>query len=63
MATTGNGTRFIYRLENTWGLPQCGCEVIDFGEWYELEEYIDNNPDVEELIHEGYARISEVFSN
>lgn len=49
-----------YQIQDSHGAPQCGCEVIDFGEWWEVEEYLDANPEVVERISEGYALIKEV---
>lgn len=49
-----------YEIHDTHGAPQCGCEVLRFEEWWELDEYIDGNPDVYERICDGYALIEEV---
>ena len=51
---------YQYAVEDTYGAPQAGVDVKKFQEWYELEEYLDQNPDVEERIEEGYARIVEL---
>ena len=48
-----------YKIEDSHGFPQAGVEVKEFDEWWELEEYLDDNPDVADRISEGYARISE----
>lgn len=48
-----------YEIHDTHGAPQCGCEVIAFETWWELEEYLDEHPDVMERIHEMYATIVE----
>lgn len=50
----------MYEIHDTYGAPQCGCEIIRFEEWYELEEYLDANPDVMERIEGGYAAIKEL---
>lgn len=47
----------MFEIHDSYGYPQCGCEITTFDEWYELEEYIDANPDVLERIYEGYATI------
>lgn len=49
-----------YEIHDTHGAPQCGCEVLRFEWFYELEEYLEDNPDVEERIREDYAFIKEV---
>ena len=48
-----------YKLQDSHSAPQCGCEIISFNEWWEVEEYLDANPDVMERISEGYAVITE----
>lgn len=48
-----------YEVHDTHGAPQCGCEVIRFDEWWELEEYLDESPDLMERLEEGYAFIVE----
>ena len=50
-----------YKLEDSYGAPQAGCDIKYFSEWYELEEYLEDNPDVEERISEGYATIKERY--
>lgn len=50
-------SNYKYAIQDTRGLPQAGVDVKKFEEWYELEEYLDKNPDVMDRIHEGYARI------
>lgn len=51
---------YRYAIEDTRGLPQAGVDVQKFEEWYELEEYLDENPDVMERIQDGYATIVEL---
>ena len=48
-----------YEIHDTHWMPQCGCEVIAFETWWELEEYLDEHPDVIERIEDGYAFIVE----
>lgn len=48
-----------YKIEDSYGAPQAGVDVKEFSEYYELEEYLDENPDVADRIAEGYARIVE----
>lgn len=49
-----------YKLCDSRGLPQAGCDEEYFDEWYELEEYLDENPDVQDRISEGYAWIEDL---
>lgn len=56
---TREDTAMTYQLQDSHGAPQCGCEIISFSEWWEVEEYLDANPDVMERISEGYAVITE----
>lgn len=49
----------MYKLTDTYGVPQCTPEVLTFETWYELDEYLDSNPDVMDRIENGYAFISE----
>lgn len=51
----------MYKLFNTHGAPQCGCEILEFEEWYEVDQYIDENPDIILAIAEGYAWIEEEY--
>ena len=52
----------FYEVLDTHGVPQCGCEILRFEEFWEVIEYIDENPDVMERIEDGYATIREVRS-
>lgn len=49
----------MYVIYDTWGIPQCGCEVLEFDEYYEAEIYIDNHPDLQIRMIEGYATFVE----
>lgn len=55
-----DNVEYQYSIEDTHGLPQAGLEVLDFETWDELQEYLDENPDVQERIQEGYATIKEL---
>lgn len=46
-------------IQDTYGAPQCGMDEIEFDEWYEVEEYLGEHPDVIERIDSGYATIIE----
>ena len=49
----------MYEIHDTYGAPQCGVEIVKFDYWYELEEYLDQHPEVNERIENGYATICE----
>lgn len=49
----------MYKLIDTYEAPQCTPEVLTFETWYELEEYLDSNPDVMLRYENGYAFIIE----
>lgn len=53
-------TTYQYSIEDTHGTPQAGLEVLDFETWDELQEYLDENPDVQKRVEEGYATIKEL---
>ena len=55
-----DNVEYQYSIEDTHGTPQAGLEVLDFETWDELEEYLDENPDVQKRIEEGYATIKEL---
>ena len=55
-----DNVEYQYSIEDTHGTPQAGMEVLDFETWDELQEYLDENPDVQERIGEGYATIKEL---
>lgn len=57
--TRQKGSTMAYQIHDSYWAPQCECEVIDFEEFYEVENYISANPDVMERISEGYATIIE----
>lgn len=47
----------FYRVYNNHGIPQCGCEVIDFEDFDEMQDYCMER--VEEM-NEGYITVEEV---
>lgn len=49
-----------YEIHDSHGAPQCGCEVLRFDTWWEVEEYLDAHPDVVARIDEMYATVQEV---
>lgn len=49
----------MYKLIDTYEAPQCTPDVITFETWCELQEYLDENPDVMDRIENGYAFITE----
>lgn len=54
-----NNIRYAYKLEDTYGAPQAGVDVEYFATYEDLENYLEENPDVEDRIYEGYAIIKE----
>lgn len=52
-----------YELQDTHGCGQCAPERLIFNTWHDLDEYLDENPDVTERIYEGYAIIKEIRYN
>lgn len=54
------GPEVEYVLIDTYGAPQAGADYIPFESWDELQDYIMEDPDVEERISMGYARIEEM---
>lgn len=59
-ADSGSEYHSKYEIHDTRGIPQAGEDVYQFDEWYEVEDFLDQNPDVQERIDEGYATITEV---
>lgn len=57
----------MYKLIDTYEAPQCTPEILTFytpeiltfDTWYELQEYLDANPDVMLRYESGYAFIIE----
>lgn len=49
----------MYRIINTHGIPQCGCEVIEVETWDEISEYFDDEFNLE-MLEDGYAWVDEV---
>lgn len=60
MDTEEKEDSYVYAIEDTRGLPQCGCETRKFEDWGEIEEYLEENPDVNKRIQDGYAQIVEL---
>lgn len=56
----GPETEYKYEIQDTQGLPQAGVATYKFEEWYELEEFLDKNPDVQQSLEDGYASIVEL---
>lgn len=49
---------YQYQIQDNRGLPQTGLmDTYNFEEWWEVEEFLDNNPDVYEDIENGYATV------
>lgn len=49
----------FYEIHDSHGMPQCGCDVKRFTEWYDVEEYVEMNPNIMERFDEMYATIIE----
>lgn len=49
----------MYVLKDTWGAPQCGCEIKKFDSWGALNEYIEYIEGLPQRLAEGYATIQE----
>lgn len=50
----------MYIIQDNCGLPQCGnYATYSFTEFWELEEFLDDNPDIMERIRDQYAIIIE----
>lgn len=54
------GPEYKYQILESWGAPQAGCEFFNFEEWYEVEEFLEEFPVVQEDIENGYATIKEL---
>jgi len=50
-----------YEIHDSHGAPQCGCEIVTFDTCWDLDDYLDEHPDVYERISDGYATIVEVL--
>lgn len=48
---------YKYEIQDSRGLPQAGYDSYKFEDWYEVEDFLDENPDVAENIENGYATI------
>ena len=55
-----NDITYAYKLEDTYGAPQAGVDVKYFETYYDLDEYLEENPDVQDRIDEGYALVKEL---
>lgn len=50
----------MYIVKDNCGFPQCGnYDEYTFSEFWELEEFLDDNPDIMERIQDQYAVIIE----
>lgn len=48
----------IFRVYNNHGIPQCGCEVIEFDSFDEVQDYCMEH---ENDINDDYITIEEVY--
>ena len=49
-----------YEIHDSHGAPQCGCEIVKFDSNWDMDDYLEEHPDVYERIKEGYATVVEV---
>lgn len=49
----------MYKIEDTYGLPMCGCETIICDTWGEVEAYFEDE-DAMTRLSEGYAWVVEL---
>lgn len=49
-----------YEIHDSHGAPQCGCEIVKFDSDWDMDDYLEEHPDVYERIREGYATVVEV---
>ena len=49
----------MYQIQDSHGVPQCGCEFIDCETWEEVEAYFEDSEAMERL-EMGYATIVEL---
>lgn len=54
------GPEYNYQIQECWGAPQAGCEFFNFQDWYEVEDFLEEFPIVQEDIENGYAMIKEL---
>lgn len=47
-----------YRVYNTYGIPQCGCDIIEFEDFYDVQDYCIEH---EDDLNNGYITIEEVY--
>ena len=50
--------KMTYRVYNNHGIPCCGCEVIDFDDFDEVQDYCMEH---ENDMNDGYITIEEVY--
>lgn len=48
----------IYRVCNNHGIPQCDCEVIDFEDFNDVQDYCMEH---ENDMNDGYITVEEVY--
>ena len=54
------GPEYKYQIQECFGAPQAGCDFFNFKEWYEVEEFLDEFPVVQQDIEDGYAVIKDL---
>lgn len=54
------GPEYKYQIQECFGAPQAGCSFFNFEEWYEVEDFLDEFPVVQQDIEDGYALIKDL---
>lgn len=49
----------MFEIHDSYGIPQCGCEIIKCETWEDVEEYFNNDEALKRLAW-GYATIVEL---
>ena len=49
----------MYEIHDSYGMPQCGCDIIVCDSFLEVEEYFEDDAAMERL-RMGYATIKEL---
>lgn len=63
IAASSDAVMGNYYLDDSHGAHQAGCDRKTFDEWWELEAYLEDNPDVMDRVRNGYAAIGELSND
>lgn len=50
-----------YEIHDTFGAPQCGCEIYKFDNYNDMIDFLEENEEVLNRLEEGYAIIKEKY--